>query len=68
MGDGGSSLARGEKVCSIVGVEALASLEGVDGRFVWKVGVVARTVAGVDGDSGRRKGDARPELKDIVDL
>lgn len=67
VGEGGSSRVRGVKVCSTVGVEELASLDGVEGRFDWNVGVVARTVAGEEGDSGRLNGDARPELKDIVD-
>lgn len=67
VGDDGVSRLRSVKVCSIEGVEELASFDGVEGRFDWKVGVVARTVAGEDGDSGRRNGEARVELNDIVD-
>ena len=67
VGETGSSRGRGENVGvpEAVGVEALWSFEGVVG---WYVGVEGRIVEeGEEGDSGRRKGEARGELKERVE-
>ena len=67
-----SRVLRGVKVASPDGVDEFASLLGVSGLLdVKAVGVVARMVVAGDcdeGDSGRRKGEARPLLleRDIL--
>ena len=49
-------------------MDELASFEGVTGRVDWKedVGVVIR--AACEGDSGLLNGEARLELRDMLDL